>query len=185
MGKIDVITEDSVELCSKGYSRKVSSYKNGVLHGEMTKWYLNGNIAMRTYYRDGTKCGKQFHWDKKGRLVSVYSYKNDIPNGKFRIWDKKCEIKTIGYMKNGKRHGYVKSFRNGILRGRTGYKNGRLHGKDYEYYLTGTLINEFTNGKMTGYDGQQLWNESKRAAGTKWAFNYGTTSGVEYDSDEY
>ena len=100
------------------------SYKNGLIEGEFTEYYANGDVYMETNYTKGDKIGveKKYHANKQ--LYSETNYLNGKLNGVYRTFHSNGKPQEVGQCSEGLYDGNWKS-----------------------YYYDGTLESEFTRDK--------------------------------------
>lgn len=61
--------------------------KEGKLHGEVTRWHVNGKVAFKESYKDGKQHGFSQHFDYKGNLCARSEYDNGVPVGVIETYD--------------------------------------------------------------------------------------------------
>jgi hypothetical protein len=89
-------------------------------------------------------------------------------HGYFEIRTYYQDLKS-GYYKDNYYHGTIKSYDNGNLVDTSMYSNGLLHGTQYKYSQTETLVYkcEYKNGKKHGRE----WKKGKGTFGQTWTIN--------------
>jgi antitoxin component YwqK of YwqJK toxin-antitoxin module len=81
------------------------TFKNGVLNGEASAWYQNGQIRRKGYYSKGQIHGKWTFWDEQGHKIVEANYKQDSLNGTYLSLYANGRIKEKGHFARNKRTG--------------------------------------------------------------------------------
>ena len=115
-----------------GYVLNVETYKNDVLNGKRTTFFVQTQEA-----------------EGKLAVMSEVEYKNGVQDGPYKEFFSNGKVKKTGQYVAGKEIGEWKEYNmEGALIGKMRYKNGLLHGWAYAYDKKGTEINKlfFHNG---------------------------------------
>jgi len=155
---------------------------NGKENGLWEWWYNNGNKKDEAFIEDGEYVGQRKHWREDGTLrqIEIITGKcfGDCCDGKVIFFDD-TGIKLIEYsQKNGKWNGEgLGFFKNGKIKRRFTYVNGKKQGVNYECYPNGVIsaegvyIDDIEEGKWTLRDstgqisGFQEYKNGKIVAG--------------------
>jgi len=89
------------------------TYRRGILHGQATAWYRNGQIRRHGSYCWGQISGKWEFWDVKGNKTLEANYENDVLNGMYTSLYSNGKIKEKGRFANNKRIGKWQYFNEG------------------------------------------------------------------------
>jgi antitoxin component YwqK of YwqJK toxin-antitoxin module len=131
------------------YLSKKTIYVNGQKHGLEGYYYLDNSdklfLSSLTTYANGKKEGEQKNWIQSNNsgvhLNNVYYYSNDKLNGirkyysissssgKLYLWS---ETSFVNGKKNGEE---IKYSETGKVYSKYNYKNGKLHGKCFDYRI--------------------------------------------------
>lgn len=84
------------------YSRKGKlirkiNYNNGILHGKVELYFLNGSPKLNGEFVNGNKVGKWIYYTEKGKIKLEGSYENNRPTGIWTINDKKGKKIVVQY----------------------------------------------------------------------------------------
>ncbi|MBN2484859.1 MAG: hypothetical protein JXB34_02685 [Bacteroidales bacterium] len=90
--------------------KETISFKKGVLNGEHTSYYKNGQVKRKGSYVNGCLHGKWTGYDMEGHKVFEAEYKNDTLVGRFITWYSSGVIREKGSYKNNHRVGEWHSF---------------------------------------------------------------------------
>ena len=88
-------------------------YVAGKLHGEITTYYLSGEIIETTTYRNGIKQGKSSYYAPDGVKLKELSYKNDLLDGPATYYSHTGKLTMKGDYKNGMHHGVWNYYKDG------------------------------------------------------------------------
>lgn len=88
-------------------------YVAGKLHGEITTYYLSGEIIETTTYRNGVKQGKSSYYAPDGVKLKELSYKNDLLDGPAAYYSHTGKLTMKGDYKNGMHHGVWNYYKDG------------------------------------------------------------------------
>jgi len=88
-------------------------YVSGKLHGEITSYYLSGEIIETTNYVNGLKQGKSFYYAPNGVKLKELLYKNDLLDGPATYYSHRGKITMQGDYKNGAYHGVWNYYKDG------------------------------------------------------------------------
>ncbi len=88
-------------------------YVSGKLHGEITTYYLSGDIIETTTYLNGLKQGKSSYYAPDGVKLKELSYKNDLLDGPAAYYSHTGKLTMKGDYKNGIHHGVWNYYKDG------------------------------------------------------------------------
>jgi antitoxin component YwqK of YwqJK toxin-antitoxin module len=88
-------------------------YVAGKLHGEITTYYLSGEIIETTTYLNGVKQGKSSYYASDGVKLKELSYKNDLLDGPAAYYSHTGKLTMKGDYKNGIHHGVWNYYKDG------------------------------------------------------------------------
>jgi len=88
-------------------------YVSGKLHGEITTYYLSGEIIETTTYLNGLKQGKSSYYAPDGIKLKELSYKNDLLDGPAAYYSHTGKLTMKGDYKNGIHHGVWNYYKDG------------------------------------------------------------------------
>lgn len=138
---------DSFVFYENGQIWKKIQYKNGKIHGDYIFYYENGNIDFTNSFFDGQPISQKNYY-KNGNLKFEFSYLDSYVHGTYTAYFINGAKAYVGYKEKGKFEGKVKYFnRNGSLLAIETYELGKL--KNLKgYYNDGDIwIDEyFSNG---------------------------------------
>jgi len=120
-------------------------FRNGVLHGINTYYYLNGNKRSELSYKNGMEDGQSNSYDIYGQLKSNYIVVNDTLQGLYSNYKNGYKTSETFY-KDGEPNGPFKNFHQNGKVSRTGfYLNGIQMGNEYVYWESnGDLKHKYT-----------------------------------------
>ncbi len=121
------------------YYHKESSQKmivenfndNGLLEGQRTVFYINGNIAEESQYKNGKLDGSTQWFSEDNKLLRKSEYIADQLNGKTVNYDKKGNVTSEGTYKDNKKVGVWKYYKNGKIKKEIDHTNQKVI-KTYE-----------------------------------------------------
>ena len=90
-------------------------YKNDLLEGVRTVYFINGRKAQETMYGKGLKEGKDIHYNEEGVVLKEYVFVNDILEGLTKLYDGNGVLFREGRYKANRKHGSWKYYENGKL----------------------------------------------------------------------
>lgn len=88
---------------------------HGILDGERSVYYENGQIAEKQFYKAGKLDGISVWYSENNIVLKEYAYVNGELHGVSKFFNPKGELITEGRYKNGKKHGIWKFYENGKL----------------------------------------------------------------------
>lgn len=109
------MVDDKIEGECRFFSKsgklyKVETYKRGVLHGPLTRYYPNGNVYFVAQFREGTPMGNAT-WYPDGTPAGRIEFRNGQPNGTqvsyFRNGRKCVEGTRVDGLAQGRRNHYL------------------------------------------------------------------------------
>ena len=80
-------------------------FKKGLLDGESSAWYKNGQIRRKGYYNKGQISGKWTFWDEQGNKTLEAHYRHDTLNGTYIALYANGNIKEKGQYSANKQSG--------------------------------------------------------------------------------
>lgn len=80
-------------------------YKDGLLDGSWTSYYVDGKIKQKGEYKGGMFNGKWESWSNNGSKLYEVHYKNDILYGRYLIFGNAGKLKEKGQYEANKRVG--------------------------------------------------------------------------------
>ncbi|MCG8573726.1 MAG: hypothetical protein MI810_02485, partial [Flavobacteriales bacterium] len=80
-------------------------YKNGLMQGERSLWYPNGQEKSREQYDKGKFEGPVMHWSEEGQILVEEHYKNGLLEGVQKKWYEDGRLYSVIYFKQGKKNG--------------------------------------------------------------------------------
>ena len=138
-----------------------SSYVDGKLHGHYISRYPDGTLHSEGSYVDGKKQGKWVHRGEDGFYTSEGSYVDDKEHGHWVTRYRDGTTKETSYV-DGKAHGQVIRFSDGIVGGGSYDADGKQHGEWIEGYKAqdkskGRYVNGEKEGIWLNYDEGKCW----------------------------
>lgn len=116
----------------KKNKKYIKYYQKGLLHGEVQKWHVNGNLAERRFYKKGKKIkihkgwwpdqknkfeyhfnkegnyhGSVLNWHTNGLLEKAFHYNNGYEEGSQKMWWPNGKIRANYVVVNGDRFGLI------------------------------------------------------------------------------
>ena len=88
-------------------------YVSDKLHGEITTYYLSGEIIETTTYISGLKQGKSSYYAPNGVKLKELSYNNDLLDGPAAYYSHTGMLTMKGDYKNGAHHGVWNYYKDG------------------------------------------------------------------------
>lgn len=88
-------------------------YREGVMDGIKTTYYLNGQITEELNFEKGLKQGENKYYSPDGVLLKKLLYFNDLLHGPAEYYDAYGNVSIIGQYVKGKKHGLWKYYKNG------------------------------------------------------------------------
>ena len=110
-----LIGSGDYRIMDEGGRRLVVNMSNGVLNGNFTEYYANGNQYTTGRYVNGKKEGEWLVYSENGKLWKRYQYANDELNGRYySYYGKTGSQETVGQYQNGKMTGtWMEYYENG------------------------------------------------------------------------
>lgn len=149
------------------------NYKQGLLDGVQTYYFLNGKKSNYLTFVNGEQSGEFKEYYTNGNIQAEGTYKKGEIDGKYIYYHpnggKSCERNFV----NGQLHGTsVCYYPNGQIKNEYNYVNGKLHGKTVDYNPIGkiTQISTYVDDQMDGdafyyFDGTQVKTHGKYEKG--------------------
>ena len=81
------------------------TFKKGLMNGEASAWYKNGQIRRKGFYCKGQISGKWTFWDEQGNKYLEANYRHDSLNGSYITLYANGSIKEKGQYSANKRSG--------------------------------------------------------------------------------
>ena len=82
---------------------RIESWKKGLLHGTVQKFYSNGVKKEELHYRKGSKNGRFVKYDKAGQFIEKGNYKNGKLHGKLLYFSDGEKMNSVKF-KEGEVH---------------------------------------------------------------------------------
>ena len=160
-----VLTEYHVQRDESGTTEYHK--RNGVLDGQWTRWYKNGNKAEEGKYKDGKRSGEWNGWYRSSKKNFSCIYEDGKRAGNYVEWNSKGKkVKEIyysegkrikeylvirdsnGFMEINKKYGkldgsWSRWYADGIKEEEGAYKNGTKVGTWSKYGMNGVVIEEW------------------------------------------
>lgn len=92
------------------------NYENGVLNGEKTTYFENGNIAEKSFYKNGLLHGERILYSLNGVILEQMVYVDGALHGPAKFFNGKGELLSEGNYRNDQHHGIWKYYENGTLK---------------------------------------------------------------------
>ena len=93
-----------------------AGYYDGLLEGEVKKWFPNKQIWETRWYKAGKKNGPQISYWENGKKRFEYIAIDDVSEGEMNEWSVDGKISHIAHFVNGQEEGVQKSW----------YDNGKI-----------------------------------------------------------
>ncbi len=103
-GKCTVLYRNSDRIKSE------YTLRHGLLNGEATTWYSNGQLKRKGFYKDGQLSGHWLFWDEQGRKIMEAHYKSNNLDGSYASLYENGEIHVSGNFLNEKQTGKWKIY---------------------------------------------------------------------------
>ncbi len=150
----DPFTGTAVEDYPNGRKKHYAEFKDGKLHGEVTKWHEKTREKESVVrYENGKRVGVETHWYPSGVKKLEVPYQNGEANGTCKEWYENEKLKSEGQFVKGKETGLHRwYFLNGKLDQTIEYENGKANGKTAQYYPEGGIRTKgnYKEGKPHG-----------------------------------
>ncbi|MFT6747364.1 MAG: antitoxin component YwqK of YwqJK toxin-antitoxin module [Glaciecola sp.] len=135
-----------------GVKIRTEKYNNGILNGQLTTYYKNGNIKAETTYNKGIAEGLQEEFYANGNIRSSKKVVGGKTEGPFKLYYDNKVYRIIGHYANGKKNGKWK------------YYSPRLKVEKEERYEYGNLI--YSSNEILSY-----WDDSTKVVRTRERYN--------------
>jgi hypothetical protein len=107
----------------------VSSFVNGVLHGEQRQYWENGELREKRRFKSGEKDGIYEAWWPNGQKQLEYFFKNGEYQGELKEWNIEGMLSRIMTYEKGHESGVQKWwYDSGEIKANYVIKNGRRYG---------------------------------------------------------
>ncbi len=142
VGSFELVNGDGVDKYYFTPEKKqlmgVNNFKGGELHGEVLRYYKNGDKRAERAYRNGKRHGDYIQYNPNGSIKKKFKYNYGEIEGEYLIY----------------------SFE-GKLRYSTNYKDGLIHGESIKFNLDGSKrsVYSYKFGKLEGYSTIYIKNE--------------------------
>jgi antitoxin component YwqK of YwqJK toxin-antitoxin module len=144
----------SVWYTFDGRIESFERYKNGKQDGGSYSYFDNRQLRHKFNHKDGLEHGSQTKYYENGQLEYSYNtLEGKVTDNFIETFYKNGRLKSRVNYSNGKWNGEsVHYYSNGNLETKTKYKNGKADGREVSYFENGTIesITENKNGKMHG-----------------------------------
>ncbi|OFY91199.1 MAG: hypothetical protein A3K10_15635 [Bacteroidetes bacterium RIFCSPLOWO2_12_FULL_31_6] len=153
------------------YPEVMIPYKNGVIDGIVTKYYLNGQKSFITTFVDGKKEGIEKEFYKNGTLSSDVEYKDGQLNGYYKTYHPNGQLQSEAQTENGFFNGVKKNyFKDGKLEVECNYYKGDINGVYKEFDIDGKLFYtyDYKKGDVYAYsffdkEGKLIHSDNKQS----------------------
>lgn len=88
------------------------SYQNGIMNGEITVYYKNGQISKRGQYKDGEYHGKWIGWFKNGTKSFEVNHDEGLLDGAYITYHENGKMKEKGIYNESQKTGKWEYFDN-------------------------------------------------------------------------
>lgn len=135
--------------------KESANYQNGVLEGENSIFYPNGQLSMKGYYKDDKLDGEYRYYNENGALKQKKYFEAGELTGTytsyFSVGEKTPEF-VIPYKQDKVQEKASEYFANGKLYSEIPFKDGNRHGTQKTFHLNGKVSSElaYVNGKQQG-----------------------------------
>lgn len=107
----------------------IEGYVNGLLSGELKKWFPNKQLMEQRYYRQGKKNGKQIAWWSNGNKRFEFVARDDGYEGELKEWSVNGHLFHVANFVNGQEEGAQKMwYDNGKIRANYVIIGGKRYG---------------------------------------------------------
>lgn len=107
----------------------LEGYVNGLLSGDLKKWFANKQLMEERYYRQGRKNGKQIAFWPNGNKRFEFAAKDDGCEGELREWSENGQLFHLANFVNGQEEGAQKMwYDNGKIRANYVIIQGKRYG---------------------------------------------------------
>lgn len=137
----------------------LGQYQKGQMVGTWNAFFANGKPWKVTNYLAGMEEGTSKEWDEQtGNLISERNYHQGEPEGTQKTFDASGRPELEETWKDGRYHGPLKTWENGIMTRELHYEEGKLHGTIRSWHPNGKLRIEmqFVKGLPQGWSRE--WN---------------------------
>lgn len=118
-----------INLSSQGDTLSISSYINGLEHGEWKTFYSRSNPREIRHYNMGKKTGKLIAWHENGQLSVRGNFVNGEYDGLLQEWNSHGNLLKALTYSNGYESGAQRAwYPNGKIRSNYTVVNGRRYG---------------------------------------------------------
>jgi antitoxin component YwqK of YwqJK toxin-antitoxin module len=138
IGSPTPFTGSMLERSADGSLRSRSAISNGLLHGLSEGWHTNGQIQVAEQFKEGISHGQRTKWYADGAKLSEAMIANGQLHGSFRRWHTNGEMAEEVQLKDGQSDGLSKAyFPSGFMKSRAMMRSGKVvdqkFWKDGEY----------------------------------------------------
>jgi antitoxin component YwqK of YwqJK toxin-antitoxin module len=114
--------------------------KDGDREGKATYYYKNGKISAEANYKNGLLNGDRTTYYLNGNKQEEGTYKDDEADGYFKFYHKNGKLKSEGWFVNGQRQGTHISYNQlGVIENKIYYLNDKQYGYSQYYYANGKM----------------------------------------------
>jgi len=167
-----------------GAIRSVLVYSEDGRDAEAILYYPDGKLASKGHYRDQKKEGKwQFYAPGDGNLIIEEVYAGDLRNGlSIKYFSDGAIAEEVNWSKGVKNGEWKQYYPDGSNRVKSGYANGKLHGKFDVWYDNGKkeFSGQYANDSRDG-----TWVMYNKDGSLKYKIEYrnGVTNNKQMDID--
>ena len=114
--------------------RKIMTYINNKLNGEITSFYRDGTTESEITFANGLRSGSYKYWDSEGKLEEEGAYLKDNLHGLILRWYTTEQLSSIAMFSSGKLQGLLRVFSPSGSTMKEGYYFNGLPVVIFEYY---------------------------------------------------
>ncbi|MBP3546047.1 MAG: toxin-antitoxin system YwqK family antitoxin [Alphaproteobacteria bacterium] len=120
----------AVTYSDKGYKQSETNYKNGKKDGRFVAYFPNGAKMVEANYKNDKAEGAQRVWHPNGKLQSQSRFTNDVIDGNATTYYTNGKLETQRIYKNGKENGVMKIYddKTNKVAAEIPYVDGKIHG---------------------------------------------------------